>query len=76
MVKSDFDHVDIAEAVENEKLGYMTPYLSVYLIVGILTSTDSVTEALLSFFPLVDDLQKCVIKLRSKNTGAQKNPQF
>ena len=69
MFKSDIDHVDIAAAVENEKRGYLTPYLPAYLIVSILTSTDSVTDALLSFFPFVDGLQKCAIKLRSKKTS-------
>ncbi len=50
MFKSDIDHVDIAAAVKNEKRGYLTPYLTAYLIVSILKTTDSVTEALLSFF--------------------------
>ena len=72
MFKSDIDHVDIAAAVENEKRGYLTPYLTGYWIVGIPPSFDSVTKALVSFFTLIDELQKCAIKLRSENSGAQK----
>jgi hypothetical protein len=72
MFKSDFDHVDIAVAAVNEKRGYLTPYLTGYWIVGIPPSFDSVTKALVSFFTLIDELQKCAIKLRSENSGAQK----
>ena len=72
MFKIDFDHVDFVVAARSEKLRYLTADSTVYCSPGLPTSTDSATGALLSFFPFVRMIQKCTIKLRRKNSGAQK----
>ena len=65
--KIDVDHVNFAVAASNEKLAYLTASSPIYWIIGLPAHTYSVTVALLSFFHLIDKLQKCAIKLRSQN---------
>ena len=54
IIKIDFDHVDFEVAARNAKVGYFTANLTGYQIAGIPTSTNSVKEAVLSFFAFVD----------------------